>query len=440
MRVHLKNAAYGMLDYLAYPVGMIAVAPIALRALGVERYGVWMVASAAITTGGVLASGFGDANIRAIAIHEATSGRHATLRTVQTTLGIHLVLGTVIAIVGWVIAPWMTARVITSHAGMRADCLWSLRLASVLMLVRAVETVCVSTQRAFGRYGTAVALSLAARVASLAAACILPFLVQSVSSILIATTILCVLGTWIQFRQLKQLLGVAHLDPRFASETSKALLGFGLFTWLQAVAGLLFGQVDRLIAGAAFGAAAVSSYALCAQLCQPVYGISAAGLHFLFPYLSSKDGLADSSGLRRGVMAAFAANVLFVALSLIGLLLFGTRLLRIWGGVSIARDGAPLLPLLAWSVALSALAVTGNYAMLAMGRVATVTFLNLFGGIVLLGSMPYLLPRFGVQGMGMARMLYGPFTLMIYIPLFVQLRRHSRPVAARANAPAYEEV
>src|SRR4051812_40401771 len=105
MRVHLKNAAYGMLDYLAYPVGMIAVAPIALRALGVERYGVWMVASAAITTGGVLASGFGDANIRAVAIHEATSGRHATLRTVQTTLGIHLVLGTVIAIVGWVIAP-----------------------------------------------------------------------------------------------------------------------------------------------------------------------------------------------------------------------------------------------------------------------------------------------------------------------------------------------
>lgn len=441
MRAHLKNAAYGMLDYLAYPLGMIAVAPIALRALGVERYGVWMVASAAVMTGGMLASGFGDANTRAVAMHEAAGDHKATLEAVQTTLGIHMVLGAVMAILGLAIAPWMTDRVVALHsANAHSDCLWSLRLASILMLARAVESASVSTQRAFGRYGVAIGVSLACRLGSLTAACILPLAIPRVSGILIASTILCALGTWIQFRQLKQLLGVMHLLPRFARGSTRRLMGFGIFTWLQAVGGLLFGQGDRLIAGAAFGAASLSSYALCAQLSQPVYGISAAALHFLFPYLTSKEGLGESAGVRRGIVVSFAANAVFVALGLTVLLLFGNEILRIWGGETIARHSAGLLPILAWSAALSALTVAPNYAMLALGQVRTVTFLNLLGGIAMLASTPYLLPHFGIRGMGLARLLYCPFSLMVYLPLAMKLRPQPRPTATPVPLTAYDEA
>ena len=76
------------------------------------------------------------------------------------------------------------------------------------MLLRAIETVCVSTQRAFARYGAAMAVSLTARIASLAAACILPFFARSVSLIVLATAILTTAAVWIQFRQLHRLLGV----------------------------------------------------------------------------------------------------------------------------------------------------------------------------------------------------------------------------------------
>src|ERR1700730_5500100 len=75
---HFWNAAFGVLDYLAYPLGMLAIAPIALRALGVERYGVWTVATAAVSTGAIVASGFGDANTRIVARHRATDN-HANL-------------------------------------------------------------------------------------------------------------------------------------------------------------------------------------------------------------------------------------------------------------------------------------------------------------------------------------------------------------------------
>jgi hypothetical protein len=63
MRTNITNAICGIVDYLAYPIGMLAVAPIVLRALGMDRFGVWMISNSAITIGAVVASGFGDANI-----------------------------------------------------------------------------------------------------------------------------------------------------------------------------------------------------------------------------------------------------------------------------------------------------------------------------------------------------------------------------------------
>jgi hypothetical protein len=40
----LANAIYGVLDYLAYPIGMLLLAPVVLRNLGVQQYGIWTVA------------------------------------------------------------------------------------------------------------------------------------------------------------------------------------------------------------------------------------------------------------------------------------------------------------------------------------------------------------------------------------------------------------
>ena len=67
MRAHLSNAAYGVLDYAAYPIAMVLSAPTLLKHLGVEQYGIWIVITAALNTGSIIASGFGDANIQYIA-------------------------------------------------------------------------------------------------------------------------------------------------------------------------------------------------------------------------------------------------------------------------------------------------------------------------------------------------------------------------------------
>jgi len=433
MRAHLSNAAYGVLDYVAYPAGMLFVAPIALRNLGTAQYGVWMIANAVLSIGSIVASGFGDANIRLMSMARGGNHQARLLDAVRSTMGIHIALGVTIALISWAPSPAAAVHIALSNAALRIECLWSLRIASLLILARAVETVCVSTQRAFERYGAAVRFSVVARLLALAAAAVLPPAKQGVASVMIATAIFITASLGMQLVQLKRLLGTHSLWPSFDREAMHTLLGFGLFSWIQAVSGILFGQVDRLITGVYLGATAVASYALCAQMAQPVYGIAAAGLHFLFPYVSARVTEGSVKPLRRTILVAFAANVLLVAVCTAMLLALGIRLITLWGGPTIARAGGSVLPFLVWSTAAQALSVTGSYTMLALGRVRLVTILNLAGGAAMLLAARWLLPKYGMQGMAMARLFCGPVTLLVYIPLTAVLFRETR-VSSRTGA------
>jgi len=440
MKFHLTNAFFGVIDYLAYPVGLLLLAPVILRALGMERYGIWAIATAAISTGAIIASGFGDANIRAVAITLATDDRKALIETVRSALGIHLVLGASLACVGWFTAPWMTGHIARSRPELAIDCLWSLRIAGLLALIRAVETVCVSTQRAFSRYGSAIQITVVARLLALTVAGVVPFYLRSVSTVLIASLAISIVALWFQLKQLHGLLGVSILTPAFHSDITRRLLVFGGFTWLCSVVGLLFGQADRLVAGVGFGAAAVSSYAFCVQLAQPIYGLSAAGLHFLFPYLTTHLAKNDTKSLRHGVLITTAANAIFVLVALSVLLSNGEAILRFWAGESIAIGARELLPSITWSSAFSALGVTGCYSMLALGRPGTVTAFNVAGGLAMIGAVALLAPHYGLAGIAYARLLFGPTVLFLYVPLWMTLNRQSSQPDPETRMPVCEEV
>jgi O-antigen/teichoic acid export membrane protein len=221
----------------------------------------------------------------------------------------------------------------------------------------------------------------------------------------------------------------------------RTLFAFGAFSWMQAVCGVIFSQADRLFLGVSLGAVAVASYALCAQMAQPIYGFAASGLHFLFPHLAGRSAAHSPSVLRKGVLTAFACNLLFVTASTAALLLFGQRILHAWAGDAIARSSVTVLPIIVWSTALLGLNVTGTYTLFALGRVRTVTWLSFAGGTAMLMMMVYLLPRFGIAGLAVSRLVYGATTLLLYFPLVRQLTRgHDAHITIPAGKPVCEEV
>jgi len=138
MRRHLTNAAYGVLDYASYPLAMLVVAPIVLHKLGAYEYGLWTIATAVVSTGGIVASGFTDANIQRVARLRGTGAVDSMAHAVRSMLGINLVLGSVLAAGVAFAAPLAARSVTVSHPDRLHECLISLWIASVLILVRAI--------------------------------------------------------------------------------------------------------------------------------------------------------------------------------------------------------------------------------------------------------------------------------------------------------------
>ena len=427
MKSHLSNALYGVLDYGSYPVGMLIVAPVILHHRGPAEYGIWTVTTALVSIGGILASGFGDAHIQHVASRRGSSLHrpekdHDLVHVVRTMMGIHLVLGVLLALAaGWA-APTLAARISASEPAHYLQCLWSFRIAAFLILMRALETVCVSTQRAFERYGVSVRISIAVRLTSLALAALLAIAGYDVNILIASSATIAAAGLSLQLRDLKSLLAGATIAPALDRTVLSGLLSFGILSWLIAVSGVAFNQIDRLMLGTSLGATALASYALGAQITQPIYGLASSGLHFLFPYLAHRGATISLASLRRPVLFAFLGNLSFVAVIAAFLALFGKQVLRAWIGGAVVTQAASILPTLALASALLGLNVTATYALTALGRMKTVTSFNVLGGLVMLAMMLYLTPRYGTKGMAIAKLIYGALTLGMYLPLIRILR------------------
>jgi O-antigen/teichoic acid export membrane protein len=426
MRRHVSNAVYGALDYASYPLGMLAVTPRVLHSLGAADYGLWMVSTSVVSAGGILAAGFGDAGIQRVAALHSRGESASLAGAVSSLFLVSAFLGCVLSAALWIAAPWLAAHLSTASAVSSHACLVCLHIASGLIVLRGLEAVAVAAQRALQQYRGTVQLSITVRAATLLFAAAAPNLGLHTQGILLATLALFAGGAVAQFVQMCRLLGQTTFRLGTAKEELRFLLGKGSFAWLVAGAGVVFRQLDRILLGVWLGAAALAPYALCVQVAEPLFGLTASGLSFLFPHMSGRGGLE----LRRSLIKAVGCNLLLVAAGTALLLACASPFLSRWVGPAMAAQARPLLLPVLFGAALSGLSVTGVYAMQALERFRAVAFISLLSRAALLGCMVALLRRYGVEGLAWSRLLSGVASLLIYLPLAGHFRARHEEAAA----------
>jgi O-antigen/teichoic acid export membrane protein len=414
-RTSIGNAIYSVSDYIAQPLAMIFAAPFLVHRLGLSQYGLWMLVTAVLGSVGVLSSGFGDATIKFVSAYRGRGDHAGVINSIRGAITINLTLGGVFAALIWLLTPYAVQHVFKIEPAFERASVIALRISSFVLVVRSIESVFASALRAFEKYGPPARLNIVSRTGVILAAVVLTSLGHGVAAILAATLVISSLTASLQALALRTVVGPMLLLPHFGREVLSELAGFGIFTWLQGLSAVAFTHADRLLVGAMLGTSTLAIYTICVQAAQPIHGLIAAALNFLFPHISSRHEAGERASSRQLFRLAMPLNALMAASLSVPLIFFSRRLLTLWMGVAFARAGHSLLSLLAVSFGLLALTVVPHYTLLALGRVRFVSTLNVATGLVLLLLMSVILPGTGMIGAGVCRVLYGGFLSILYV-------------------------
>jgi O-antigen/teichoic acid export membrane protein len=274
--------------------------------------------------------------------------------------------------------------------------------------------VLTAALRSHERYAPAVQISIVSRASIVITACILVGQGDGIVAIMVATLSIVASSVLVQALVVRTTIAPIWPLPSFDRAAFAEVFRYGFFSWLQAIAGCIFNQADRLLVGALLGASSVGYYSVCVQAAQPIHGLLAAGLHFVFPHLSARLSTARAAELRRLVASSFRINVIAAAMLCVPMVLLSKPILRLWMGAPFADQTWPVLSIISLGFGFLALNVTAHYSLLALAQVRLVAGLNLAGGAAMLAAMFLLAPRFGLAGIAGGRLLYGPITLLMY--------------------------
>jgi O-antigen/teichoic acid export membrane protein len=394
---------------------MLVAAPFLVHKLGLPQYGIWMLVSAILGSMGILSTGFGDATVKYVSAYRGQNNPDGVQRTIRATLTINTLLGGVFGLLVWAIAPYAVAHIFKIETEFQAASIWAIRISAVILVIRSIESVFVSTLRAFERYGPPVKLNVFLRSIVVVSAVVLAAIGRGVVSIMLATLFWSALIVVLQAVAARRVAGFLNPLPTFSREALAEVFSFGCFSWLQALAAVVFGYADRFLVAAMLGTAPVAIYVLCVQATQPIHGLAAAAFNFVFPHISSRNEAGEVDGPRRVFrLALFASAGLALALAL-PLIVFGRSLLGFWMGNTVASEGHLVLALLAVAYAFLALNIVPHYALLAFGRVRLVSGLNVSSGILLVILMAIFVPNLGLAGAALGRVLYSLFLAVPYL-------------------------
>lgn len=416
MKAGIVNGVSGVIDYLVQPFAMLIAAPLLIRYLGISQYGVLMLAVATVGAGNMFAASFGDATVKHVSACRGRSDLQAVKSIVRCVLMINICLGMTLALLLYIFAP-VVVRVMKIDGGLLVVSVRALRIGSAVLLVRSVESVFVGVLRGFERYRLAAQVTSSMRIVAIAVAVLLAYFHGNVATIM--TAMLCSVagGAVLLAVSIRWGIGSVLGWPSLNAKELSEVIYFGAVSWLLGLSGMAFNQLDRLIVGLFLGPVEVGYYSVCAQATQPIHGIVASGLHFLFPHLSTRVATDDPVAVARSIKRALVWNVVLAVLLAVPLTFFSRPFLTFWMGKGFAVHASLLLALLSVSAGLLALNVTLHYSLLAMGRIRYVALLNLIAGGAMLAVMALLIPRFGIVGAALGRIVYGPVTWLMCLRL-----------------------
>jgi O-antigen/teichoic acid export membrane protein len=411
---HGSNAGWSVFEYAAYPALMLLATPLLLRALGAEGFGLWAFVTALGGFGGLASLGMGAATTRHIAGARGRAEGVDMVVLARQSLTIASVTAFAFSCCIVAFAPWLAEEPF-ARMGEPERVATAIRLAAMFLLLQQMDQVAAGVLKGFERFELAARMEAAARLLLVTTSVAVAMATQDTLLVIWGSLAATAVILLVRAALASAVLGAPLLRPALPGPATRELVQFGGWVWVQSLAAVLFGTMDRLIVGGLLGAAALANYSVCTQLAQQVHALPAAAMAFLMPLASRRQG--SGSGLAGVRFPAIGANVLASVAIAMPLAIGAEWILRLWMGGDFAEGNATLLRWLVLAYFLLSINVATHLLLLGVGEARYVSFTNLLGGVLAGVGAWVLAPALGVAGVAIGRLLYGPAVLLNFVRL-----------------------
>lgn len=412
-RRSLRNALFNVGEGIITPALWVISAPIFVRKLGTDHFGIWMLVNGVIGAGGILSMGLTDATTKFVSKYRALNDMANVRRVTQATLLLYIVLGGVATLIVLGIAPWLATHGFKLVESDRPLALAALRIGGFGILARFIDNVFFSVFQGFERFDLNARVVVAVNTITTALNIFLVLTGYGLVPVLSAVVVMILVGSIAKAIVIRRYIDPEiRFIPRCSRESLHELLGFGVYSWVRQVMTLVVGYADRFLLGAYAGMTQVSYYTVCLQVMTQINGLLNRAGAFLFPLSSVLFEQGDRTRLRT---IYNKSQFVFITLSCVLILpiyVTSGAFLRHWMGAEFAQQAALLLSLLCIRYVFTPEGIVNTGYLLGLGLVRLQALLVALSGAASLAGMIVLIPKYGALGAVLAQFLNFPIMLV----------------------------
>lgn len=394
----VRNSKWNLLGWLCLLVLGFVSAPIMVRELGADLYGLMALLTSFVAPLALVDLGIGEATIKYVAESLGRNDRQAVEDYLSSTFCFNLLVGVLGAGVMIVCASFLVESVFnvpTAHVPLARQCLVWLGGIWCATQIRQTFVGAVTALQEYKVVSIGTFLTQAAHTGTgLAVLLGGGGLLEMIRSQAIVAGLGVAGWWWLAGRRLPGI----RLRPRFQAGVFRRSFSFGVWQMLNNLFGLLVHQAQRWLLGAFLPVAAVGFYNVGNQLVSMIYAAGYRVGQVVFPAVSQMqgEGRTDEAG-RLMVQVTWVLSTAVIP-AYVTLAVFAHDLLSLWVGTNFATQAEVPLRIMCVGFSVGAVFAVPNFFLLGTGRSHWLTAVAVVQGCIAFGAGWLLVPRWGVSG------------------------------------------
>lgn len=418
MSKYLKAISYNLIFFVINTLAFLILTPLAIRIMGDEFYGLWIIIFAIMQFTNIGSLGIGSI-VNKFAAEEDKQG-HAAGNIISSAIIITLPMAILIAIILIV-----TKNIIVEHINLPIAYAEQFNQA---LTISAISILPQFLNKLFQGYFLSQimnkfvkALDFVANVLPWIGGIIIALIEKNLiwMSIFNLGVQICItiIFSIVLSRKIKRISAPSY-------QTIKRMLSFSVFMLLESSAIALFQQFDRILVGFTQGPVIAGVYSVGTSVGLRLSMVTGQATEVMIPYASVKDSMGDQVRLYTTFRSLSRVISHFLSLISSVAIIWMHEILSLWISPDYADHYTGAFRILIIAYNILSLSRSGHQTLTGMGKVKFTSLVYFFSSIFMLTSLYFLSKYYGLSGAASANLLMASllaFNLLVYKTLNKQI-------------------